>query len=51
MNRTLSLFSMLMAAVVCLAAAPTLAQQNKPNIVVIMADDIGCLTSALTIAA
>ena len=41
MNRTLSLFSMLMAAVVCLAAAPTLAQQNKPNIVVIMADDVG----------
>ena len=41
MNRTKSLFSVLIAALLCLAAGPTLAQQNRPNILVIMGDDVG----------
>src|SRR5277367_1153130 len=41
MNRTISLLSLLMAAVLCLAAGPATAQQSKPNIILIMGDDIG----------
>src|SRR5271163_1399358 len=41
MNRTISLLSLLMAAVLCLVAGPALAQQKKPNIIMIMGDDIG----------
>src|SRR5271163_4339927 len=41
MNRTISLLSLLMAAVLCLVAGPALAQQKKPNILVMMGDDIG----------
>ena len=41
MNRTSLLFSTLIAAGLFLFAEPTLAQQNKPNILVIWGDDIG----------
>ena len=41
MNRTISLYAMLIAAVLCLLAGPATAQQNKPNIIMIMGDDIG----------
>src|SRR5271154_3213366 len=41
MNRTISLLSLLMAAVLCLVAGPALAQQKRPNIIMIMGDDIG----------
>jgi len=41
MNRTLNLLSMAMAAALCLVTVPAAAQPKKPNIVVIMADDIG----------
>ncbi len=40
MNRTLRLFSMLIAALLCLATGLALAQ-NRPNIVMLMTDDTG----------
>jgi len=41
MNRALNLLSMLMAATLSVVAAPVAAQQKKPNILVILADDVG----------
>ena len=41
MNRTKSLLSMLIGAVVWLVAAPTMAQDKKPNVVFILADNVG----------
>jgi hypothetical protein len=41
MNRTISPLSLLIIALLCLAAGPAVAQQKKPNIILIMGDDIG----------
>ena len=41
MNLTIRWLCMLISAVLSLAAAPATAQQNKPNILFIMGDDIG----------
>jgi arylsulfatase len=40
-NRAINLLSLLIIAVLCLAAGPAVAQQKKPNIIMIMGDDIG----------
>src|SRR5271168_1911703 len=41
MNRAMNLLSLLIAAVLCLVAGAAMAQQSKPNIILIMGDDIG----------
>ena len=41
MNRSWNIRLALLASLVCLTAAPASAQQQKPNILVIMGDDIG----------
>lgn len=41
MNRTISPRSLLIIALLCLAAGRAVAQQKKPNITMIMGDDIG----------
>jgi arylsulfatase A-like enzyme len=41
MNRAINLLSLLIAAVLCLVAGSATAQQGKPNIILIMGDDIG----------